>query len=103
MDLMTFAKQLGEDYSGQEFVDLLKQVIDLDELKNLSDREAQNLHDAAQFLSDYMLLHKEFYGQAQSMNGHPYVVCNSPYIENQLTRPYGAKPDFSYLKTYGVT
>ncbi len=102
MDLITFAKQLGPDYSGREFIDLLKEVLDLDALKSLSDREAQNLSDVAQFLADYMLLQKEFYGLDKTMGGHPYVVCNAPYIETQLTRPTGAKPDFSYLETYGV-
>lgn len=103
MDLIAFARQLNPDCSNQEFIDLLKEVIDLDALKSLSDKEAQNLSDAVQFLSDYMLLQKEFYGQDRTLGGHPYIVCNAPYIETQLTRPEGAKPDFSYLETYGVS
>jgi hypothetical protein len=103
MDLISFARQLSPDRSDQEFIDLLKEVVDLDALKSLSDKEAQNISDAAQFLADYMLLQKEFYGQEKTMDGHPYIVCNAPYIETQLTRAAGTKPDFSYLETYGVS
>ena len=103
MNLLTMAKKLGTEYTGAEFVELLRQVIDLDALKDLSDKEAQSLHDIAQYLSDYMLLHKEFYGQSKTLEGSPFVVCNAPYIETQLTRAPGKKPDFSYLENYGVT
>ena len=102
MDLITFSRQLGPKYNDREFIDLLKEVVDLDALKNLSEQEAQNLSDAVQFLADYMLLQKEFYGLSKTSSGHPYVVYNAPYIETELTRAAGAKPDFSYLETYGI-
>lgn len=101
-DLITFAKSLGSDLSTKEFLELLNEVVDLDALRNLSDEESQNLFDATQFLADYMMLQREFYGQEKTLGGHPYVVYNGPFIETQLTRPTGKAPNFSYLETYGA-
>jgi len=102
MNLVTFAKELNSDATNAEFVSKLKQAVDLDQLKNLTEEEAQNFFDAAQFLTDYMLLVKEFLGQSRAESEHPYIVYNGPFIENQLTRKAGKKPDFSYLETYGI-
>lgn len=102
MDLITFAKQLEPECNQDDFVKMIKQVVDFQELKNLNDSEIQNLHDAVQFLSDYMLLLKEFHGQTKVEKNHPFIVYKGPYIENQLTRPSGQEPDFSYLETLGV-
>lgn len=102
MNLMTFAKNLKPDSSQADFVEMIKKVIDFQEVKNLNDPEIQNLHDAVQFLSDYLLLLKEFHGQTKKQNDHPLVVYNGPFIENQINRPSGQKPDFSYLETFGI-
>lgn len=102
MDLIDFARTLPQKRSDRAFINHLLQVLDLEEIKNLSDTECQNLFDAAQFLVDYLLLQKEFYGVDKQHQGHIMVDYSGPYIENQLTRPAGAKPKFEMLETFGV-
>ena len=102
MDLIEFARNLPHERSDRTFIDHLGQVLDLDEIKNLSDTECQNLFDAVQFLADYLLLQKEFYGVDRKHCGQTMIDYSGPYIENLLTRPNGAKPKFEMLETFGI-
>ncbi|RNF36061.1 hypothetical protein [Paracoccus methylarcula] len=102
MNLLEFARHLPEEFSEAEFINALREVINLDEIRHLSDAECQSLFDAVTFLADYLILLREFYRQAKTRGGHPVLDYRGPMIWNQLTRVPGEKPDFSQLTSFGV-
>ena len=102
MNLIEFAKQTPNDQSEQDFVDRLKQVIDLDEIENLSQTERDALFDAVQYLADFVLFVREAKGELTTREGAPMVEYSGPFIPNALTRPDGAPLDLSILKNFGV-
>ncbi len=85
MDLIQFARSLPEKRTDRDFIEHLKRVLALDELKNLSDKECQNAFDACQFLVDYLTLQKEFYGTEKPRSGPIVIEYSGPYIESILT------------------
>lgn len=82
MDLLDFARNLPADFTEAEFIGELRKVVDLDQIRHLSDAECQNMYDAVAYLSDYLLLVREFYQQTKTMNGHPFVIYRAPVIWN---------------------
>ncbi|KEJ89004.1 hypothetical protein [Sulfitobacter donghicola] len=102
MNLIDFAKTLPADFDELEFVTHLKQSVDLSQIKSLSEAEVNNLFDAAQFLTDYILLVREHQGQEVEEDGHPYVMYRGPYIQNVLTNQTDGPSDFDQLDTFGV-
>lgn len=102
MNLIDFAKTLPVNFEDRQFVDHLKQAVDLSQIKELSEDEVNNLFDAAQFLTDYILLVREHQGQDVEEDGHPYVMYRGPYIQNVLTNQTDGPSDFDQLNTFGV-
>ena len=102
MDLIEFSKQARKDRSEQEFVDSLKQVIDLGEIENLSQSERDALFDAVQYLTDFVLLVRETKGELTSHEGAPMIEYTGPFIPNALTRPDDVPLDLSILQNFGV-
>ncbi|MEO9649350.1 MAG: hypothetical protein ABJ360_09530 [Roseobacter sp.] len=102
MDLIEFSKQTRKDRSEQEFVDSLKQVIDLGEIENLSQSERDALFDAVQYLTDLVLFVREAKGELTSHEGAPVVEYTGPFIPNALTRPEDVPLDLSILQNFGV-
>lgn len=103
MDLIEFARTLPKEPSDHVFISHLRKVLDLDQIRSLPERDTQNLFDAVQFLTDYLLLQQEFLGIEKQYKGQLMVEYSGPYIENRLTRPPGTQPDFSLLETFGVS
>lgn len=102
LNLIEFAKTLPETFKEQQFIDHLMSVVDLKEIQKLTSHERQAIHDAAQYLADYMLLIHECEGELQMHEGAPVVEYRGPFIANVLTRPAGDKPDREQLETLGV-
>ena len=102
MTLSEFAKQLAENFTEQEFVDLMHQVIDLKSITNLPERERDALFDGVQYLVDFILPAREINGELQMAQGAPIIDYRGPFIPNALTRPDGAQPDRAALETFGV-
>lgn len=102
MNLIDFAKSLPEEFTDQEFVDLINQVIDLKQVVNLSERERLNLFSAVQYLADYVLLAQEAKGEVMTRGGHPALDYRGPFIPNILQRPDGAELDLAALDNFGV-
>ena len=102
MNLIDFAKGLPEEFTDQEFVDLINQVIDLKQVVNLSERERLNLFSAVQYLADYVLLAQEAKGELTTRGGHPVLDYRGPFIPNILQRPDGAELDLAALDNFGV-
>ena len=102
MSLIDFAKTLPTEFDELEFVTHLKKSIDLSQIKDLSADEVNNLFDATQFLTDYLLLVREHQGQNVEENGNPYVMYRGPYIQNVLTNQTNEPSDFDQLDTFGV-
>ncbi|MEN8896772.1 MAG: hypothetical protein ABF248_11900 [Yoonia sp.] len=102
MDLIEFSKQTRKDQSEQEFVDSLKQVIDLGEIENLSQSERDSLFDAVQYLTDLVLFVREAKGELTSHEGAPMIEYTGPFIPNALTRPDNVPLDLSILQNFGV-
>ncbi|MFV0409047.1 MAG: hypothetical protein ACK5LJ_04905 [Paracoccus sp. (in: a-proteobacteria)] len=102
MDLLEFARSLPTDFTEAEFIDELRKVVDLDQIRHLSDAECQNMYDAVAYLADYLLLLREFRQKAETSDGHPVIEYRAPVIWNQLTRDRGEKPDFTQLTTFGI-
>lgn len=103
MDLIEFARTLPTDHVDETFINHLRQVVDLNQIRELPEGEVQNLFNAVQFLADYLLLLQEFLGVDKQHDGQILVEYFGPYIENRLTRSQGAQPDFSLLETFGVS
>lgn len=102
MDLLEFARSLPTDFTEAEFIDELRKVVDLDQIRHLSDAECQNMYDAVAYLGDYLILLREFYQKSKTSGGHPMIEYRAPVIWNQLTRVSGEEPDFTQLTTFGI-
>lgn len=78
MDLLDFARGLPTDFTEAEFIDELRKVVDLDQIRPLSDAECPNMYDAVAYLGDYLILLREFFrGQ------NPQVAIHSSNIARQ--------------------
>lgn len=102
MNLIEFSKRTPKDQSEQEFVDRLKQVIDLGEIENLSHSERNALFDAVQYLTDLVLFVREAKGELSSHEGAPMIEYTGPFIPHALTRPDDVPLDLSILQNFGV-
>lgn len=102
MNLLDFAKQLPEERSEQEFVDLLQQVIDLGAIQDLSRKERDALFDAVQYLTDFVLFVREAKGEVEMREGAPMIDYRGPFIPNILTRPDEIPLDHAVLQNFGV-
>lgn len=70
MKLEDFAKQLPENFTEQEFADLLNQVIDLKTIEAMPPAEQSALFDGAQYLVDYIMLAQEANGELRTHEGN---------------------------------
>lgn len=102
MKLADFAKQLPKNFTEQEFVDLMNQVIDLKTIVDLPVEERSALFDGVQYLLDYIMLAQEANGELRTHEGHPVMDYNGPFIPHVLVRPEGMKLDRKALETFGV-
>ncbi|MEP1535543.1 MAG: hypothetical protein ABJZ56_03460 [Paracoccaceae bacterium] len=102
MNLIEFSKQTPKNQSEQEFVDNLKQVIDLGEIEKLFHSERDTLFDAVQYLTDLVLFVREAKGELTSHEGAPMIEYTGPFIPNALTRPDDVPLDLSILQNFGV-
>lgn len=97
MKLTDLAKQLPDDFSEQEFMDLMNQVIDLKTIVELPVKERSALYDGVQYLVDYILLAKEAKGELRFEDDNVIMDYNGPFIPTVLTRPDGAEMDRAAL------
>ena len=102
MNLIDFPKRLPDDFTEQQFVNLINQVIDLKAIVTLSERERSILFSGVQYLADYVLLAQEAMGEVDTREGQPVLGYDGPYIPSILQRPDGAEPDFAALENFGV-
>ena len=102
MKLLDFAKQLPDNFSEQEFVDLMNQVIDLKAIATLPARERSALFDGVQYLVDYIMLAQEANNEIRFHEGHHLMDYNGPFIPHVLVRPDGVEFDRSALENFGV-
>jgi len=102
INLIDFARTLSVNFDELQFVNHLKQAVDLNQIKDLSEAEVNNLFDATQFLTDYLLLVRGHQGPDVEEDGHPYVMYRGPYIQNVLTNQSDGPSDFDQLDTFGV-
>ncbi|WP_417269914.1 hypothetical protein [Celeribacter sp.] len=102
MKLSDFAKQLPENYTEQEFVDLMNQVIDLKTIVDLPVAERSALFYGVQYLADFIMLAQEANGELLTQDGQPAINCGGPFIPNILTRPEGVDLDRAPLENFGV-
>jgi hypothetical protein len=108
IDLLELARVVkdGSDVSEGGFVELMRDVLPLDTLKDITPEESEWLFMAVGWLFDYTLLLWEFH-QAElnkgiTHQGHLHVPGPSgPFIQNMLTRGSIA-PDFSQLENFGI-
>ncbi|MBO9429610.1 hypothetical protein J7392_08965 [Sulfitobacter sp. R18_1] len=100
--LSNFAKQLPKNFTEQEFVDLMNQVIDLKPIVDLPAAERSALFDGVQYLVDYIMLAQEANGELRTHEGHPVLDYNGPFIPHVLVRPEGMELDRGALETFGV-
>ncbi len=108
MNLVDFAKTAKLTDGPHRFIEMMRAVLPLEELRNLTEGEALMFHSAVTWLFDYSLLLTEFHslqGQAPSPDCSEMapVIPGShcPFILNCLTRGYEA-PDFSQLENFGL-
>lgn len=102
MKLADFAKQLPKNFTEQEFVDLMNQVIDLKTIEAMPLAERSNLFDGAQYLVDYIMLAREANGELGTHEGQPFISYNGPFIPHVLVRPEGTGMDRAALENFGV-
>jgi hypothetical protein len=102
MKLTDFAQQLPENFSGQEFVDLMNQVIDLKTIVDLPAAERSALFNGVQYLVDYIILAQEEKGELRTHEGHHVLDYRGPFIPHVLIRPEGMELDRGALETFGV-
>lgn len=102
MKLEDFAKQLPENFTEEEFVALMNQVIDLKKIVDLPAEERGALFNAVQYLVDFIMLTQEANGELQFHEGHPVVDYRGPFIPHILVRPEGAELDRAVLDTFGI-
>jgi hypothetical protein len=108
IDLLELARMVkdGSDVNEEDFVELMRGVLPLDSLKDITPDESEWLFMAATWLFDYTLLLWEFHqvelNKGTTHRGHPGIPGSSgPFIENILTRGNNS-PDFSQLKNFGI-
>ncbi len=109
MNLIEYARTASRDQSPQEFIDMLKNVVPLDEIKNLTEEEGLNFYSAVCWLHDLSVLLVEFHqtdlGKSPAPDGSGMAPClpgsNGPFIDNMLSRG-DSPPDFSQLVTLGL-
>lgn len=100
MDFLESARSLTTDFTEAEFIDELRKVVDLEQIRHLSDTECQNMYDAVAYLADYLLRESR---QAGDTSDAPlFVEYRAPVIWNQLTRQPGEGRDFTQLTTFGI-
>lgn len=97
----------GSTISDQGYVDLMRRMVPLDELRNLTPEEAEWFHGAVAWIYDLSILLMEVtqaeHGKQLEQSGVPWLPGpTGPSIDNVLTRPAGTPPDFNLLKTFGV-
>jgi hypothetical protein len=102
LKLVDFPKNLPDDFTEQQFVDLINQVIDLKQIAALSERERSILYSGAQYLADYILLAQEAMGEVEVNKGRPVIGYDGPFIPTILQRPDGVEADFAALENFGV-
>lgn len=102
MNLADFPKHLPNDFTEQQFVDLMNQVIDLKSIPKLSERERSILFSGVQYLADLILLAQESLGEIEFEDGHPLLGYDGPFIPSVLQRSDGVEADFSALENLGV-
>ncbi|AYE85330.1 hypothetical protein [Sulfitobacter sp. D7] len=102
MELADFAKQLPENFTEQEFVDLMNQVINLKTIEAMPPAERSNLFDGAQYLVDYIMLAQEANGELRSHEGQHMMTYNGPFIPHVLVRPEGTEMDRAALENFGI-
>ncbi|WP_243614788.1 hypothetical protein [Shimia aestuarii] len=102
MKLADFAKQLPKNFTEQEFVDMMNQVIDLKTIVDLPAAERSSLFDGVQYLVDYITLAQEANGELRTHEGHPVMDYGGPFIPHVLVRPEGTELDRGALQTFGV-
>ncbi|MBO9429635.1 hypothetical protein [Sulfitobacter sp. R18_1] len=102
MNLSDFAKQRPKNFTEQEFVDLMNQVIDLKTIVDLPAEERSALFDGVQYLLDYIMLAQEANGELRTHQGQPVMDYNGPFIPHVLVRPEGMELDRKALETFGV-
>ena len=102
MKIADFAKQLPENFTEQEFVDLMNQVIDLKTIVDLPAAERSALFNGAQYLVDFILLAQEANGELRTHEGHPVMDYSGPFIPHVLVRPEGVGIDRAALENFGV-
>jgi len=102
LNLIEFPKNLPDDFTEQQFVDLINQVIDLKSIVTLSERERSILYSGVQYLADYVLLAQEAMGEVEVSDGHPVLGYDGPFIPSILQRPGDSAPDFAELDNFGV-
>lgn len=102
MNIADFPKTLPNDFTEQQFVDLMNQVIDLKSILTLSERERSILFSGVQYLADFILLAQESVGEIEFKDGHPLLGYDGPFIPSVLQRPEDVEPDFSALANFGV-
>ncbi|WP_066705257.1 hypothetical protein [Celeribacter ethanolicus] len=102
MKLTDFAKQLPENFTEQEFVDLMNQVIDLKTIVDLPATERSALFNGVQYLVDYILLAQEANGKLRTHEGQYVLDYSGPFIPHVLVRPKGKELDRGVLETFGI-
>lgn len=102
MKLIDIPKNLSGDFTEQQFVDLINQVIDLKQIASLSVRDRSILYSGAQYLADYVLLAQEAMGEVDFGNGRVVIGYDGPFIPTLLQRPDGVEADFAALDNFGV-
>ena len=102
MKLADFAKRLPQNFTEQEFVDLMNQVIDLKTIVDLSATERSALFNGAQYLADFIMLAQEANGELHTHEGHQVIAYNAPFIPQVLVRPQGVEMDRAALENFGV-
>ena len=108
MNLIDFARTAPLDQTPEEFVQMLKNVLPLNEVKSLNREESLKFYSAVQWLYDLSILSIEYNGldeQGPSPTGEIVAALpgsNGPFIEDILTRG-NVEPDFSQLEARGLT
>ena len=109
LNLVEFARivKTGREVTGENYVRLMKKVLPLDDLRNLTPDEAYWFSMAVAWLYDYSILLVEFHaaneGRNLEMAGSPCVTgASGPFIDHCLTRSAGDPPDFRPLFSFRV-
>ena len=108
IDLLEFARVVkdGSGVSDNEFIELMRRVLPIDSLKDITPEESEWLFMAVSWLHDYSLLLWEFHraemNKGVTSAGQLSIPGPSgPLILNMLTRD-GDRADFSQLEDFGI-